>query len=107
MEEKEEVIASAPRKASRAKARTKISEDAQPTDKDKQAAKESGMTDEVFRGEWSKFRNHHIAKGSTMANWEAAWRTWCANYITFQSRNVLPFGPAGDTRSLRERGLAW
>ena len=29
--------------------------------------------------ELEKFRNHHTAKGSVMADWQAAWRTWVGN----------------------------
>jgi hypothetical protein len=30
--------------------------------------------------EFAKFRAHHEAKGSTMADWDAAWRYWVRNY---------------------------
>lgn len=30
-----------------------------------------------------QFRDWHLAKGSLMANWEAAWRTWCENQVRF------------------------
>jgi len=29
------------------------------------------------------FRNHHQAKGSTMKDWQAAWRTWCDKSVEF------------------------
>jgi hypothetical protein len=29
--------------------------------------------------EAQKFRDHHVSKGSTMADWPAAWRTWWGN----------------------------
>jgi DNA-binding MarR family transcriptional regulator len=32
-----------------------------------------------------KFVNHHISNGSKFANFEAAYRKWCANAITFSS----------------------
>lgn len=32
---------------------------------------------------WDHFRNHHEAHGSQMANWDAAWRTWCCNVRKF------------------------
>lgn len=31
------------------------------------------------QAELEKFRNHHAAKGSVMADWQAAWRTWVGN----------------------------
>lgn len=78
------VISASPRKASRAKPRTQISEDAQPTPKDISAAEEAGLNSATFREQWAKFRNHHRAKGSLMADWQAAWRTWLGNISEFQ-----------------------
>lgn len=75
---------SAPRKASRAKPRTQIAEDAQPSEKDRAAAAEAGLSAEQFRTEWRRFRDHHRAKGSLMADWSAAWRTWLGNIAEFQ-----------------------
>lgn len=37
-----------------------------------------------------KFRDYHAAKGSTMVNWDAAWRTWCRNEIEFAKRRGGP-----------------
>jgi len=33
--------------------------------------------------ELQRFRDHHTAKGSLMADWNAAWRTWCGNAKRF------------------------
>jgi len=33
----------------------------------------------VIAAELEKFRDYHTAKGSTMADWQAAWRTWVGN----------------------------
>lgn len=82
-----DVVASpppAPRKASRAKPRSQILEDAQPTPKDISAAEEAGLNSAAFREQWAKFRNYHRAKGSLMADWQAAWRTWLGNVSEFQ-----------------------
>ena len=38
--------------------------------------------------DWDQFRDHHVAKGSVMADWDAAWRTW--------SRNAAKFGEKGN-----------
>ena len=73
----------APRKARRAKARTSISENTQPSDADKLAAEKYGLGKENFRTEWRMFRNHHISKGSTMADWPAAWRQWLDHGVQF------------------------
>lgn len=88
----------APRKASRAKARTSISEDARPTDRDREEGRKVGMAGDVFDRQWRKFVDHHRAKGSLMADWAAAWRTWCGNFPSFgqPKPNVLPFATGSD-----------
>jgi hypothetical protein len=73
----------APRKAKRAKPRTSIDQNAQPIDKDRAAAAEYGLTTEAFRIEWRNFRDHHISRGTLMADWPAAWRTWLAKSAEF------------------------
>jgi hypothetical protein len=73
-----------PPKTRRAKIRSQIAEDAQPTASDTSAAEAAGLTSAAFREQWSKFRNYHRAKGSLMADWQAAWRTWLGNMAEFQ-----------------------
>ncbi len=34
--------------------------------------------------ETEKFLNHHLAKGTVMISWRAAWRTWMLNAVTFR-----------------------
>lgn len=34
-----------------------------------------------------KFRDHHVAHGKVMADWDAAWRTWVANEVVFGQRS--------------------
>ena len=77
--------ASAPPKPQRSKPkiRSALAEDAQPTERDKLAASEAGLTEERFRVEWQKFRSHHVANGSLMANWNAAWLKWLGNVNQF------------------------
>ena len=82
----------APRKAKRAKARTQIAEDAQPDGKDCAIAEEHGLSAELFRAEWRKFRSCHLAKGSLFANWHEAWRNWCEKIPEFQ-RQAPRAGP--------------
>lgn len=36
--------------------------------------------------EFEKFRNDHVAKGSLMAKWDAAWRTWCLRAVEFTAK---------------------
>lgn len=37
--------------------------------------------------EWGKFCDYHLAKGSVMLDWFAAWRTWCRNAVEFAARD--------------------
>lgn len=52
--------------------------------------------------ELENFRDHHIAKGSKMADWRAAWRNWVRNFVKWtpepaqpstQPQNVAPAAP--------------
>lgn len=92
----------APRKASRAKPRTQIAEDAQPSERDKAEANRAGLSAEQFRSEWRKFRDHHRAKGSLMADWSAAWRTWIGNMAQFQPARAGPLDRGGVGKLLAE-----
>jgi hypothetical protein len=38
------------------------------------------------RAELHKFRDHHIAQGTLMANWEAAFRTWLNKAVGFGAK---------------------
>lgn len=49
--------------------------------------------------ELAAFRNHHLAKGSLMADWQAAWRTWCGNARKF----AKPTGEPAWRAEQRER----
>lgn len=39
------------------------------------------MTPATFRTEWSLFRDHHVAEATSMADWQAAWRTWVGKWV--------------------------
>ena len=42
--------------------------------------------------ERGRFMDHHRAKGSVMADWQAAWRAWVGNAVKFaptQSRQAM------------------
>lgn len=50
---------------------------------------------------FDEFRNHHTAKGSTMACWDAAWKTWYAKAVQFSKPPELRAGG----RTTRDRTL--
>lgn len=77
-----------PPKRRRAKIKTVIPSEAQPSPEDRGAAMESGLDEARFRIEWKKFRDHHLSRGNLMADWSAAWRTWLGNIAQFQPRAI-------------------
>lgn len=90
-----------PEKKSRKKSRTGLADGAQPDDKDRQIAEDAGLSREEFRLEWQKFRAHHVATGSQMADWHAAWRKWTLNV-----RPLARAGPARTEARPRNNGYA-
>jgi len=46
--------------------------------------KAKGMTWAEMEVEEEKFKNHHTAKGNVMLDWNAAWRTWVNNWLTYR-----------------------
>lgn len=65
------------------KAKRSLPEQWTPGDAEREAATNAGMAPEHRREQWDQFRDHHAAKGSVMADWPAAWRTWCRNWRKF------------------------
>lgn len=76
-----EVILVSPPTLKRAKARSSIPADWQPDQAGWEFASARDITLSVTV---PKFRDYHIAKGSLMADWSAAWRTWCSNDAQFR-----------------------
>jgi len=66
------------------KARTQISESWQPDDQGISYALARGFAGEKLRQLIASFVNYHRGKGSLMADWNAAWRTWCDNEVKFR-----------------------
>lgn len=71
-------------KPKRAKARVPIPDDWKTGEPEIAHARSLGFTDPMIASMAEAFSNHHRAKGSLMADWLSAWRTWCANEIKFQ-----------------------
>ena len=59
--------------------RSMIAADFTLTDAERQYAIDRGWLPSFIEQQLEKFRNHHIAKGSTMVDWSAAWRKWVSN----------------------------
>ena len=58
--------------------------------------------------ELQAFKDYHTAKGSTMLDWQAAWRAWCGNAVKFAraSKGVQRFSEAGKQTVLEQRNGA-
>jgi len=72
-----------PPRAKRARGRTRFPDAWIPAAAERAIADQVGMTCAERRDEWDQFADHHRAKGSLMADWPAAWRTWCRNWRKF------------------------
>lgn len=71
---------SKPEKPQTGKRATALPEDFTPNETGRAYAKSKGVNADV---ELLSFRNWHGAKGSTMKDWQAAWRTWCDKAVVF------------------------
>lgn len=64
------------------KRRSRLSEDWLPSERARaKSLAEYGHLD--LRSELEQFKNHHIAKGSLMLDWDRAWYTWLGNTRRF------------------------
>ena len=79
--------------------RTLLPEGFAPNDAGSKAATDAGLN---VAAELRRFRDHHESKGSLMANWQAAWRTWVGNAISY-GRGKAP--TTGDKSWLEETGF--
>lgn len=52
--------------------------------------------------ELAAFRNWHTAKGTTMKDWQAAWRTWCDKAVEFGRSGPSPNARASPRQGLHE-----
>lgn len=79
-----------PAKPKRTKARSSLPDGWQPSAAGFDFADEQGAD---AKTELPRFANYHLGKGSLMADWDAAWRTWCLNAKQF-SRAVSRSPPS-------------
>ena len=83
-----------------------IKEDWEPTPNEANQRNEAGLRDRQW--ELDQFRDYHLARGSLMKNWDAAWRTWCRNSkkwdtIRFRFGESSTFEPTARHRAFAER----
>lgn len=95
-------LRSGPR-AKRARARAPLPDDWSTSIGDIAHARERGFTDQQIHPMARAFANHHRAKGNMMADWGAAWRTWCENEIKFQGNRSSPNGNGKSVVAAQDR----
>jgi hypothetical protein len=88
-----------PKRATTRKRRTQVTPDWTPDVDGFAYAEERGV---IPGSEIAPFRNHHTAKGSLMADWSAAWRTWCDNAVRY---GRAPGKPVSDHPSTLFEGV--
>lgn len=79
-----------PAKPPRAKARSAVPADFWPSAAGIAFAAERGMDDAALPDQVQRFRDNHEGRGTLMANWDAAWRTWCGNFRAFARSAPVP-----------------
>lgn len=89
------------------KRRTLIDPNITLTTEMREAATKCGIKPELQEFELAKFRDYHAAKGSVMADWLAAWRTWARNSVSFAQVAPNARASPGRAPSLWGPGEAW
>lgn len=89
-EEKREPIGS-PKKPSR---KCRLPDGWVPSDRNISDAQAKNFSFEEIQNEAARFRDHHAAKDTTFANWDAGWRTWIGNARKFAAGSRLAIGAA-------------
>jgi len=63
-----------------------------PSEKNIQDAHAKDFTDLEIQNEADKFRDYHLAKGTTFKDWDAGWRTWLRNTRKFSANSRVVVG---------------
>ena len=84
----------APRK--RSKSKSTLQTDIQINTIQRKFAQEAGFPDAELETLFQGFKNHHIAKGSVMSDWDAAWRTWVTNDLKWRPARQKSLGVYGE-----------
>lgn len=75
--------------------RTGIAADFYPTPAGIAFAAARGITPEILSTEIQKFQDNHQARGTLMADWDAAWRTWAGYFRGYAGKSSKPAKPTG------------
>ena len=63
-----------------------------PSDRNLSDAHARNFTDQEIRHEADRFRDYHLARGTTFRDWDAGWRTWLDNARKFAASGPLARG---------------
>jgi uncharacterized protein YdaU (DUF1376 family) len=68
-----------------------------PSDRNIADAEARSFSQQEIHDEADRFRDHYLARGTLMRNWDAAWRTWLGNARRFANGRVAvtPFPRGG------------
>jgi len=72
--------------------KARLPDDFAPNETGMAKARDCGINVEI---ELEKFRDYHASKGTAMLDWQAAWRTWIGNAVSFgkaKPANADPYG---------------
>jgi hypothetical protein len=76
-----------------------LSEDVQPTEKDRSVAEREGMSAATFRLEWQKWRSHHLSEAKPVASLHQSWVKWVSNWVSYGRRQADQQARAGPRSS--------
>jgi uncharacterized protein YdaU (DUF1376 family) len=66
-----------------------------PNERNVADAEARGFSQQEISDETDRFRDHHLARGNRMRNWDAAWRTWLGNARKFANGRVAGGAASG------------
>jgi hypothetical protein len=86
--------------------KSQVSEDIQPTEKDRAVAEREGMSPDTFRLEWQKWRSHHVSEAKPVANMHQSWVKWASNWVSYGRRQADQPARAGPAKSSSGNGFS-
>lgn len=64
---------------------SRLQPDFTPPDTWLEFAVSKSLTEAEAGQEWGKFRDHHLSRGTLLADWNAGWRTWVRKAVEFKA----------------------
>lgn len=86
-EARPEAIASGERAPASAARSTALPSNALPSEADRAAAADGGLSEMEFRSEWGVFRDYQVSHSRRSFDWSASWRTWIHRSKRFNSKD--------------------